>query len=221
MKLCTIKLKCLTACQQVSQKTPYMWVRTKAPTVKAHYCASHCSSMGAGKNEKYSIFTHQIFNKSPQQIPVLSPFKQPHAPHRTHTHTHTWYNTKETPAPDHITWLCQTQLHQLYIFDHRRASWQHGCVCVCCSHRSIAPLGFADSRLIPFLFISYFFFLILIFTSVFSSHTIQMFFVIKEGLSIAAFSVASADRFFLYNWMQFSFQLFWFCGPETRLIFSK
>lgn len=75
--------------------------------------------------------------------------------------SHSHSNATETRAPDYITALCQTQLHQLHTSDHQHARWQQAYVC--CSRRSIVPMGFAHSGFTLHFILLTFLLLVLIF----------------------------------------------------------
>lgn len=123
-----------------------------------------------GGGGKHSVLIHQMYTAhSPcSKIPVpfsgnpLYTLTLPHFPltslfNVSHSHS----NATETRAPDYITALCQTQLHQLHTSDHQHARWQQAYVC--CSRRSIVPMGFAHSGFTLHFILLTFLLLVLIF----------------------------------------------------------
>ncbi len=103
-----------------------------------------CVACGVGTRRKNTAVQYIKFRLSPHSksmslLPAnpytpslcLTPHPTPRLPLQSHTHKHIHSHTRGTSVPDYITALCQTQLHQLYIFDHQNAFWQAAWVCVC------------------------------------------------------------------------------------------
>lgn len=129
--------KCVTFCQTCTQ-----W----SLLVKVHYsrkghCSFMCCPWGLVQAKKIQLSNTSTLHR----VPAASPVPSLRSTHRG-----------DSIAPDHITAPCQTQVYQLYIFDHQHASWQQQCLRVLYSRRSIVPLGLAYFSLIFYLFIAYF-----------------------------------------------------------------